>query len=204
MAFAQALRAAGFSVAPEQASTLIAAVGLLGPTSLMDIRRAAHATLGPAPERRDEFDALFDEVFLGRTLTAEAFGEPEDMPAAYDAGELEMLLDANEEDPSGADASVAERLFDRRFEADGRDINRHNQFRLTTHFAAGDDKHVRSIQSHRFLIGGTCIACNDSFEFHFFLAGQRLLWLSVAVHGVHSVNHLDRLVIWNFAVGQHG
>jgi uncharacterized protein with von Willebrand factor type A (vWA) domain len=84
----------------------------------MDIRRAAHATLGPAPERRDEFDALFDEVFLGRTLTAEAFGEPEDMPAAYDAGELEMLLDANEEDPSGADASVAERLFDRRFEAD--------------------------------------------------------------------------------------
>jgi len=118
MAFAQALRAAGFAVAPEQASTLIAAVGLLGPTSLMDIRRAAHATLGPAPERRDEFDALFDEVFLGRTLTAEAFGEPEDMPAAYDAGELEMLLDANEEDPSGADASVAERLFDRRFEAD--------------------------------------------------------------------------------------
>ena len=118
MAFAQALRAAGFAVAPEQASTLIAAVGLLGPTSLMDIRRAAHATLGPAPERREEFDALFDEVFLGRTLTAEAFGEPEDMPAAFDAGEFEMLLDADEEDPSGADASVAERLLERRFEAD--------------------------------------------------------------------------------------
>lgn len=118
MAFAQALRAAGFAVAPEQTRALIAAVGLLGPTSLMDIRRAAHATLGPAPERREEFNDLFDEVFLGRTLTAEAFGEPEDMPAAYDAGAFEMMPDAGEEDPSGADASVAERLFARRFEGD--------------------------------------------------------------------------------------
>lgn len=118
MAFAQALRATDFAVAPEQTRALIAAVGLLGPTSLMDIRRAAYATLGPAPERREEFDALFDKVFLGRSLTAEAFGEPDDLPAAYDAGELAMMPEASEEDPSGADASVAERLFDRRFEAD--------------------------------------------------------------------------------------
>ncbi|MFM9975040.1 MAG: VWA domain-containing protein [Beijerinckiaceae bacterium] len=118
MAFAQALRVAGFAVAPEQTNAMIAAVGLLGPTSFMDIRRAAHATLGPAPERREEFDALFDEIFFGRTLTAEAFGEPEDMPAAYDAGELEMMPEIGEEDPSGADASVAERLFERRFQGD--------------------------------------------------------------------------------------
>jgi len=118
MAFAEALRAASFAVAPEQTRALIAAVGLLGPTSIMDIRRAAHATLGPGPERRDQFDVLFDEIFLGRMLTAEAFGEPEDMPAAYDAGEFEMMPDAGEEDPSGADASVAERLFSRRFDGD--------------------------------------------------------------------------------------
>ncbi|MCX7323627.1 MAG: VWA domain-containing protein [Hyphomicrobiales bacterium] len=118
MAFAEALRAASFAVAPEQTRALIAAVGLLGPTSIMDIRRAAHATLGPAPERRDEFDALFDDIFLGRMLTAEAFSEPEDMPAAYDAAEFEMMPDAGEEDPSGADASVAERLFSRRFDGD--------------------------------------------------------------------------------------
>ena len=31
-----------------------------------DIRRAAHATLAPPPERRAEFDALFDAHFLGR------------------------------------------------------------------------------------------------------------------------------------------
>ena len=91
MAFAQALRASGFAVAPEQTRALIAATGLLGPRSLMDIRRAAHATLGPPPERREEFNALFDEAFLGQTLTAEAFGEPEDMPAAYDAGEFELM-----------------------------------------------------------------------------------------------------------------
>jgi uncharacterized protein len=118
MAFVQALRVAGFAVAPEQTQAFITAVGLLGPLSVMDIRRAAHATIGPAPERREEFDALFDEVFLLRTLSAEAFGEPEDMPAAYDAGEFEMMPETGEEDPSGADASVAERLFDRRFEND--------------------------------------------------------------------------------------
>lgn len=118
MAFAQALRASGFAVAPEQARALIAAVGLLGPTSLADIRRAAHATIGPAPERREEFDAIFDEIFLGRMLTAEAFGEPEDMPAAFDAGAFDMLPDAGEEEPSGAEPTVAERLFARRFDGD--------------------------------------------------------------------------------------
>jgi uncharacterized protein len=129
MAFAQALRASGFAIAPEQTQALIAAVGLLGPKSLRDIRRAAHATLGPSPERREEFDALFDEIFLGHMLTAEAFGEPEDMPAAYDAGEFEMMPDAGEEDPSGAVLMMAKTrlsaplpaLFPRRCPAAGRD-----------------------------------------------------------------------------------
>ncbi len=118
MSFAQALRSAGFAVAPEQVRAWIAAIGLLGPKSLSDIRRAAHATLGPAPERRDEFDALFNEVFLGHVLAAPAFGEPEDMPAAYDAGAFEPMIQGGEEDPSGADASMAERLFARDFEDD--------------------------------------------------------------------------------------
>jgi uncharacterized protein with von Willebrand factor type A (vWA) domain len=124
MAFGQALRASGFAVAPEQLNTFIAAVGLLGPKSLRDVRRAARATIGPAPERCEEFDALFDEVFLGHALTAEAFGEPEDMPTAYDAGEFEMMPDAGEEDPSGAEASLAERLFARRFDGDENELLR--------------------------------------------------------------------------------
>ena len=116
--FAQALRAAGHLAAPEQTQAFIAAVGLIGPMSLMDIRRAAHATFGPQPERREEFDALFDEIFLGRVLTAPALGEPEDMPNAFDAGAFEPVFAPEDEEPSGADASVAERLFARRFVED--------------------------------------------------------------------------------------
>ena len=115
LSFAQALRMGGFPAAPEQTQSFIAAVGLIGPTSFLDVRRAAHATFGPSPERREEFDALFDEIFLGRVLTAPALGEPEDMPNAFDAGAFEPMIAPEDEEPSGADASVAERLFDRRF-----------------------------------------------------------------------------------------
>src|SRR5690606_733993 len=107
-----------FLAAPEQTQSFIAAVGLVGPKSLMDVRRAAHATFGPPPERHEEFDALFDEIFLGRVLTAPAPGEPEDMPNAFDAGAFEPILAPEDEEPSGADASVAERLFARRFADD--------------------------------------------------------------------------------------
>lgn len=115
LSFAQALRMGGFLAAPEQTQTFITAVGLIGPTSFIDVRRAAHATFGPSPERREEFDALFDQIFLGRVLTAPAIGEPEDMPNAFDAGAFEPMIAPEDEEPSGADASVAERLFDRRF-----------------------------------------------------------------------------------------
>ncbi len=118
LSFAQALRAAGFLAAPEQTQSFIAAVGLIGPRSLLDVRRAAHATFGPWPERREEFDALFDEIFLGRVLTAPAPGDPEDMPNAFDAGAFEPILAPEDEQPSGAEASVAERLFARRFADD--------------------------------------------------------------------------------------
>ena len=43
----------------------LAAIELLGPSEVGDIRRAARATLAPQPERIAEFDALFDAHFLG-------------------------------------------------------------------------------------------------------------------------------------------
>ena len=46
--FPALLRANGFAVAPEQTATFLEAVGLLGPRSVADIRRAAHATLAPS------------------------------------------------------------------------------------------------------------------------------------------------------------
>ena len=118
--FPTALRAAGLPAAPEQAETFIAATGLLGPRSLAQIRRAAHAVFGPGPEDRARFDAVFDAVFLGRTLAAPAEGEPEDAPDAYDAGDLDLAPEADEEEPSGAEATAAERLF-RRALAGGED-----------------------------------------------------------------------------------
>ncbi|MBU2487083.1 MAG: hypothetical protein KKG78_18570, partial [Alphaproteobacteria bacterium] len=111
--FATALRGAGMAVAPEQVQAFIAGVGLLGPRSIGDIRRAAHATFGPGPDRIEAFDAVFDAIFLGRALSAPAMGEPEDMPQAFDAGDLDLMPESPEEDPSGADATAAERLFAR-------------------------------------------------------------------------------------------
>jgi len=63
LAFPPALRAAGLAAAPEQTETLLAAVGLLGPRGIGDVRRAAHAVYGPAPDRTAIFNAVFDMVF---------------------------------------------------------------------------------------------------------------------------------------------
>jgi uncharacterized protein with von Willebrand factor type A (vWA) domain len=116
LAFPTALRAAGIPAAPEQTESFIAATGLLGPASLAQIRRAAHAVYGPQPEDRARFDAVFDSVFLGRRLAAPAGSEPEDAPDAYEAGNLDLMPEADEEDPSGAEATAAERLTQRALE----------------------------------------------------------------------------------------
>jgi uncharacterized protein with von Willebrand factor type A (vWA) domain len=117
IAFPRALRDAGFAAAPEQTEGFIAAVGLLGPRSLRDVRHAAVAVFGPVPERREEFDAVFDRVFLGRDIAAPMPGEAEDLPAAYDAAGFELLPDTGETEDAGAAATAAERLSRRHFSA---------------------------------------------------------------------------------------
>jgi hypothetical protein len=115
LAFAPALRAAGFAAAPEQTEGFIAAVGLLGPRSLRDVRLAAHAVFGPVPERKPEFDAVFDGVFLGRAIAAPMPGEAEDLPQAFDAADFAELPEAGEASETGAEATGAERLSRRDF-----------------------------------------------------------------------------------------
>jgi uncharacterized protein with von Willebrand factor type A (vWA) domain len=115
LAFPRALRAEGFLAAPAQTEAFLAAVGLLGPRSIQDIRRAAHAIFGPGPERRQEFDDLFDMVFLGRAVLAPGEATSEEAPQAFDAGDSQELLPPDEEDPSGREASGRERLFARDF-----------------------------------------------------------------------------------------
>lgn len=114
LAFPGALRGAGFAAAPEQAESFIAAVGLLGPRSIRDVRRAAEAVFGPAPERRQDFDDIFDAIFLGRAFLAPGEAEAEDeLPRAFDGAELDSVPEPREEDPSGLEATSAERLFAR-------------------------------------------------------------------------------------------
>lgn len=116
VAFATVLRTHGFAVAPEQTTAFLAAVGLLGPRGLDDVRRAARATLAPPPERRDEFDALFRAHFLGE-LTLAAAAEGDDTPETLvhdDEGVLEILQD-DAETESGRAAAASEALSTRRF-----------------------------------------------------------------------------------------
>jgi uncharacterized protein with von Willebrand factor type A (vWA) domain len=61
--YAGFLRGFGFAIAPEQTQAFIAAVGLLGPRRMGDIRAAAFATLAPPPECHAEFEALFRVFF---------------------------------------------------------------------------------------------------------------------------------------------
>ena len=117
--FTALLRTNGFSVAPEQTQTFIAAVGLLGPVTMRDIYRAALPTLAPPPERRDEFDALFRLMFHGQTLAAPSDAEPEDDEdlEIVDAKEGEMEPpETSEEEDAGGEATLAERLTVRQFQ----------------------------------------------------------------------------------------
>jgi len=117
LGFAALLRRAGFAVAPEQTMAWLAAIELLGPQEIGDIRRAARATLAPPPERFADFDALFDAHFLG-SIVPGLEGEPSDeepLRAAEDSSVGPEPLFGDETRESGAEATAAERLSARRF-----------------------------------------------------------------------------------------
>jgi uncharacterized protein len=122
--FTAMLRRAGFALAPEQTMAWLAAIELLGPTGVDDVRRAARATLAPPPERFAEFDALFDAHFLGALHPSETSQPTDEAPlqAAEDgAGGLEPIF-GEETRESGARATPAERLSARHFEVETEDV----------------------------------------------------------------------------------
>lgn len=112
-ALAQSLRAAGFAVSPDQTQGFIAAIGALGPRGINDVHAAALALFAIPPERRIEFDAIFRAIFLGHVVSADAEGD-DDETDAYEpeTSTIEVELEEGEE-PSGAEATAAERLADR-------------------------------------------------------------------------------------------
>ncbi len=120
--FAALLRRAHFAVAPEQTISWLSAIELLGPRGVGDIRRAAHATLAPPPERIEEFDALFDAHFLGAVQQGVEAAPDEEEPRAADdsTGGPEPIFGEDELE-SGAEATAAEKLAARRFAATDED-----------------------------------------------------------------------------------
>jgi uncharacterized protein len=118
--FAALLRANGFAVAPEQTTAFLAAVGLLGPKSIRDVRLAGYATLAPPPERRAAFDVLFDAHFLDALEEGEPPGERDETVRLQEdrPGGMEPLV-SDEVNEAGQAATAAEALSIRRFGAEG-------------------------------------------------------------------------------------
>jgi uncharacterized protein with von Willebrand factor type A (vWA) domain len=117
VAFAWLLRANGFAVAPEQTTAFLAAISVLGPRHVDDIRSAARATLAPPAERWVEFDALFDAHFLGISgLAVEAAAAETDQVPVTEARRGGFEPPALEESNRAGQASTtAEALSVRRF-----------------------------------------------------------------------------------------
>ena len=117
--FAPFLRGFGFTTSPEQTVAFLAAVELLGPRGIDDVRRAAIATLSPPRERTGEFDALFRAWFHGELASVPRESEDETEVRIHDeAGEVYEPPEAPDLGESGRSATAAEMLGDRRFPAD--------------------------------------------------------------------------------------
>ena len=113
------LRGFGFTTSPEQTVTFLAAVELLGPRGIDDVRRAALATLAPPRERAGEFDALFRAWFHGELAPVPREGEDETEVRVHDeGGAVHEPPEAPDLGESGRSATAAEMLGDRRFQAD--------------------------------------------------------------------------------------
>ncbi|MEZ5738890.1 MAG: VWA domain-containing protein [Burkholderiaceae bacterium] len=115
--FPTLLRANGFRVSPDQTMAFVESIGLLRPSSLHGVLRAARATLAPPPERFAEFDALFRMFFAGQSLAAPATTEaPDDEMQVFDedSGQGDVP-EPQTESPVGEQASRGELLTGRAF-----------------------------------------------------------------------------------------
>lgn len=144
LAFTRVLRVADFAVAPEQATSFMQAVTLLGPRSMDDIREAALATLAPPPDRRSEFEALFRAFFWG-DVAAVSQGEPDDETHVKDEGsQRKQETDEPRKEKGGAISSASERLADRTFRPDE---DRLAMFRKALPAALPSRRSLRSVRA---------------------------------------------------------
>jgi uncharacterized protein with von Willebrand factor type A (vWA) domain len=116
--FARELRAQQFAVAPEQVTSFLSAVALLGPRSIEDVRQAGLATLAPPPDRHGAYDAVFRAVFLGDTINIAEDGEEDEELQIKDAGTQQQEREESlRQEKGGALTSAIEQLSLRDFEA---------------------------------------------------------------------------------------
>jgi uncharacterized protein with von Willebrand factor type A (vWA) domain len=123
VAFARQLHDRGFPITTEQTITFLRAIGLLGPRSIEDVRRAGLATLAPPPDRAAEFDALFDAFFRseGTPAVLAESGEEEQETALESSASLLEPAAGEEANESGEAASENEALSVRAFAAPATD-----------------------------------------------------------------------------------
>ncbi|RVD35915.1 VWA containing CoxE family protein, partial [Mesorhizobium sp. M4A.F.Ca.ET.020.02.1.1] len=127
LGFARLLRHHAFPIAPEQVSSFMQAVTLLGPRLMNDIREAALATLAPSPDRRIEFEAHFRAHFYADARPSIAGEEDEETRIKDDRGTREEESQAARHEKGGDLFSAREQLSSRDFQrdADGLSAFRH-------------------------------------------------------------------------------
>ena len=118
LGFARHLRSFGFPASPEQVTSFMQAVTLLGPRSMRDIHEAALATLAPAADRRGEFDAHFRAYFHGEVETFADGESDEETQVKDDGGARREQVEIRRDEESGEFASGSEQLGVRDFGGD--------------------------------------------------------------------------------------
>ncbi|TIR14272.1 MAG: VWA domain-containing protein [Mesorhizobium sp.] len=118
LGFARLLRRHAFPIAPEQTTSFMRAVTLLGPRSMNDIREAALATLAPSPDRRGEFEAHFRSYFYGDAKPLIEGEEDDETRVKDDRGARQEERQTVRQEKGGELSSALEQLSNRDFQRD--------------------------------------------------------------------------------------
>ena len=118
LGFARLLRRHAFAIAPEQVTSFMQAVTLLGPRSMNDIREAALATLAPTPDRRGEFEAHFRCYFYGDAKPSIDGEEDDETRVKDDRGTHEQENRIARQEKGGELSSALNQLSSRDFQRD--------------------------------------------------------------------------------------
>ncbi|TPJ73885.1 VWA domain-containing protein [Mesorhizobium sp. B2-6-2] len=118
LGFARLLRRHAFPIAPQQITSFMQAVTLLGPRSMNDIREAALATLAPSPDRRNEFEAHFRAHFYGDAKPSIQGEEDDQTRFKDDRGTREEENQVARQEKGGELSSALEQLSSRDFQRD--------------------------------------------------------------------------------------